>query len=101
MGPFRRRAEAGREADGACAVAAPDGCGNGASGRMKSRKWGGVFAPQIQDRSVARLATWVRQGRIRYHEEILDGLEQAPDSIAGLYRGENSGKRLIRVLHAA
>jgi len=51
--------------------------------------------------AVARLATWVRQGRIRYHEEILDGLEQAPDSIAGLYRGENSGKRLIRVLHAA
>ena len=45
----------------------------------------------------AALAKWVREGRIRYREDVLDGLEQAPGSIAGLYRGENLGKRLIRV----
>ncbi len=43
------------------------------------------------------LAEWVRAGKIHYREEILDGIEQAPDSIAGLYRGENLGKRLIRI----
>ena len=43
------------------------------------------------------LADWVRNGLIRYREDILDGIEQAPGSIAGLYRGENLGKRLIRV----
>ncbi len=53
---------------------------------------------QFQE-AVARLAPWVRDGRLRYREEILDGLEQAPDAIAGLYRGENLGKRLIRVGH--
>jgi NADPH-dependent curcumin reductase CurA len=39
----------------------------------------------------------VRAGEISYREDILEGIEQAPDSIAGLYRGENLGKRLIRI----
>ena len=47
--------------------------------------------------AVARLSAWVREGRIRYREEFLDGLEAAPDAIAGLYRGENLGRRLIRL----
>ena len=47
--------------------------------------------------AVAALAQWVRAGKIRYREDILDGIEHAPDSIAGLYRGENLGKRLIRL----
>jgi NADPH-dependent curcumin reductase len=51
------------------------------------------------EEAVAKLAAWVRDGSLRYREDILDGMEQAPDSIAGLYRGENGGKRLIRVRH--
>lgn len=43
------------------------------------------------------LAQWVRAGAIRYREDVLEGLEQAPGSIAGLYRGENLGKRIIRI----
>lgn len=46
----------------------------------------------------ADLATWVRQGLIRYEEDVLDGIDHAPDAIAGLYRGENLGRRLIRVI---
>ena len=49
---------------------------------------------------MSRLAAWIRDGRLRYREEILDGLDKTPDAIAGLYRGENLGKRLIRVDHA-
>ncbi len=40
---------------------------------------------------------WVRNGQIRYREDILDGIEQAPGSIAELYRGKNLGKLLIRI----
>jgi NADPH-dependent curcumin reductase CurA len=47
----------------------------------------------------ADLATWVRGGQLHYLEEVLDGIAHAPDAIAGLYRGDNMGKRLIR-LHA-
>jgi hypothetical protein len=43
------------------------------------------------------LTPWVRQGMIRYREDILEGIEHAPGAIAGLYRGENFGKRLIRI----
>ncbi|HVC62810.1 MAG TPA: NADP-dependent oxidoreductase [Acetobacteraceae bacterium] len=49
------------------------------------------------DEAIAQLAHWVRQDRLRYEEEILDGIEQAPDAIARLYRGENMGKLLVRV----
>jgi hypothetical protein len=45
----------------------------------------------------ADLARWLREGRLQYVEDVLDGIEQAPDAIAGLYRGENLGKRLIRL----
>jgi len=45
----------------------------------------------------AKLAQWVREGKLQYEEDILDGIEHAPDAIAGLYRGENLGKRLIRL----
>lgn len=48
-------------------------------------------------KALVELATWVRSGRIHYREDILDGLERAPGSIARLYRGENSGKLLIRL----
>jgi NADPH-dependent curcumin reductase CurA len=43
------------------------------------------------------LEGWVRSGAIRYREDLLEGIEQAPGSIAGLYRGENLGKRVIRI----
>lgn len=49
------------------------------------------------EEAVARLAAWVRGGQLRYREEIRDGLEHAPDAIASLYRGDNLGKRLIRL----
>jgi NADPH-dependent curcumin reductase CurA len=47
--------------------------------------------------ALRELEGWVRAGHIRYREDILDGIEHAPGSIAGLYRGENLGKRLIRI----
>lgn len=43
------------------------------------------------------LAQWIRAGQLRYVEDILEGIEHAPGAIAGLYRGENQGKRLIRI----
>lgn len=47
--------------------------------------------------SVAQLADWVRAGALRYREDILSDIAACPDALAGLYRGENSGKRIIRL----
>lgn len=49
------------------------------------------------EEAVAKLAAWVREGKLKYREEIVDGIAAAPDAIASLYRGENLGKRLIRL----
>jgi NADPH-dependent curcumin reductase CurA len=49
------------------------------------------------ERSAATLADWVRAGRLRYEEDILDEPEACPDALAGLYCGENRGKALIRI----
>ena len=51
------------------------------------------------EEAITRLAPWIRAGKLRYREEILEGIATAPDAIAGLYRGENLGKRLIRLQH--
>lgn len=48
-------------------------------------------------RARSDLARWLRAGRLQYLEDVLDGIEHAPGAIAGLYRGENLGKRLIRL----
>ncbi|MCZ0952212.1 MAG: NADP-dependent oxidoreductase [Rhodospirillaceae bacterium] len=52
---------------------------------------------QHYSKALRQLESWVRSKQLRYREDIIDGIEQAPDAIAGLYRGENLGKRLIRI----
>lgn len=65
----------------------------------RARMQGFVIFDHADHYPVARrdLAGWLREGRLRYQEDVLDGIEQAPDAIAGLYRGDNLGKRLIRI----
>jgi NADPH-dependent curcumin reductase len=40
---------------------------------------------------------WVRGGRLKYREDIVDGLENAPSAFLGLLQGRNFGKLLVRV----
>jgi len=67
---------------------------------VKSARMEGFLVFDYESRTheaVPQLAQWVREGRLRYREDILAGLDKAPDAIAGLYRGENLGKRLIKL----
>jgi NADPH-dependent curcumin reductase CurA len=60
----------------------------------------GFIAPDYQDRwgeAFAQLGEWIRDGRLRHREHVLEGIEQAPGAIAMLYRGENMGKLVIRL----
>jgi NADPH-dependent curcumin reductase CurA len=43
------------------------------------------------------LSRCIRNGSVRYREEILEGLHEAPGAIARLYRGDNSGKLLVHL----
>lgn len=54
------------------------------------------FASQ-QPEFLAEVGPLVREGRIKYREDIVDGLEKAPRALIGLLRGENFGKVIVRV----
>jgi NADPH-dependent curcumin reductase CurA len=43
------------------------------------------------------VSTWIKEGRIKYREDIVEGLENAPRALIGLLRGENFGKVVVRV----
>ncbi len=43
------------------------------------------------------MSAWVKEGTVRYREEILEDLESAPQGLIGLLRGENFGKLVVRV----
>jgi NADPH-dependent curcumin reductase CurA len=45
----------------------------------------------------AQAAEWVRDGRLRYRETIVEGIENAPRAFLGLFQGENIGKMLVKV----
>jgi NADPH-dependent curcumin reductase CurA len=43
------------------------------------------------------LAGWIAEGRLVIREDIVEGLERAPAALVGLLRGDNVGKRMVRV----
>jgi NADPH-dependent curcumin reductase CurA len=54
------------------------------------------FAARYEE-AVAALAGWIREEKLKYREDILQGIEAAPASIAMLYAGENRGKLIIKL----
>jgi NADPH-dependent curcumin reductase len=54
------------------------------------------FASQMPQ-FLADMSAWLREGRLKYKEDITDGLENAPRELIGLLRGRNFGKKIIRV----
>ena len=60
----------------------------------------GFIVSDHNDRAPAFLqevAPLVAQGRIKYREDIVDGLDAAPSALVGLLEGKNFGKLIVRV----
>ncbi|MDB5369759.1 MAG: putative oxidoreductase YncB [Roseomonas sp.] len=43
------------------------------------------------------MAGWIAEGKVRYREDVVEGLDRAPEAFAGLLEGRNFGKLLVRV----
>ncbi len=50
-----------------------------------------------EEEALTQLSNWVKEGKIRYLEDIVDGLENAPEAFMGLLEGKNFGKLVVRV----
>ncbi|HEX2769305.1 MAG TPA: NADP-dependent oxidoreductase [Geobacteraceae bacterium] len=44
-----------------------------------------------------QMSAWLAEGRIKYREDIVDGLENAPEAFIGLLEGKNFGKLVVRI----
>lgn len=44
-----------------------------------------------------QMSAWVRSGHVKFREDVVDGLENAPQAFIGLLEGKNFGKLVVRV----
>lgn len=43
------------------------------------------------------MSQWIADGQVTWQETIVEGLENAPDAFIGLFRGENTGKMVVKL----
>ena len=54
------------------------------------------FADQ-QTEFAAAMKRWLAEGKVKYREDVVEGLANAPQAFIGLLRGENFGKVVVKV----
>jgi NADPH-dependent curcumin reductase CurA len=47
---------------------------------------------------LTEMSSWLRDGKLKYREDIVDGFENLPKAFIGLFHGENTGKRIVKVV---
>jgi len=63
----------------------------------------GFIVRQFADRfpqGIAQMAQWMREGKLKYREHIIEGFENVPRALIGVLSGDNTGKMLVRFAEA-
>ncbi len=55
------------------------------------------FVREMYKDFLREMSAWIAEDRIRYREDIVDGLEHAPEAFIGMLEGRNFGKLVVRV----
>ncbi len=55
------------------------------------------FVPTHHDAFLRDMSAWVQDGAVRYREDVVEGLENAPEAFRGLLTGAYTGKLLVQV----
>ena len=66
------------------------------TGRRRVRTQGDV-PESIYVRRPAETQAWLAEGRLKGREDIAEGFETFPDALLRLFRGDNTGKLLLKV----
>jgi NADPH-dependent curcumin reductase CurA len=56
------------------------------------------YAPRWSE-FAGEMGEWVRDGKVKDREDIVFGLENAPEAFIGLLQGRNFGKLVIQLAH--
>jgi len=64
-------------------------------GRVRMEGFVGGDFPHLMERFHADMTGWLKSGKIKYQETVLDGFDRAPEGLIGLFEGKNTGKMLI------
>jgi NADPH-dependent curcumin reductase CurA len=67
---------------------------------VRQAKVEGFLVFQFADRyeaALRELTAWVKSGRLRYREEVAEGIENAAGAFLSMLRGGNTGKQLVRI----
>ena len=51
----------------------------------------------LRDRFIADVGGWIGEGRIKWEETVMDGIDAAPDAFIGLFTGSNTGKMVVKL----
>jgi NADPH-dependent curcumin reductase CurA len=51
----------------------------------------------LQDQFLSDMRGWISEGKIKYRETIMQGIEQAPAALIGLLEGANTGKMMVQL----
>jgi NADPH-dependent curcumin reductase len=54
------------------------------------------YAPRFAE-AENDMVPWIKEGRLTYQEDILDGIERMPEALIRLYDSKNHGKQLVRI----
>ncbi|MBI36907.1 MAG: NADP-dependent oxidoreductase [Alphaproteobacteria bacterium] len=46
---------------------------------------------------IEQMARWIKEGKLHYKEDILEGIDKAPEAFLKLFKGQNFGKQIIKV----
>jgi NADPH-dependent curcumin reductase CurA len=47
--------------------------------------------------ALTQLTRWLKEGKLRYTETIVEGFDKLPDAFLGLFSGKNIGKMIVKV----
>ena len=51
----------------------------------------------LQGQFMTEMGGWIKDGKIKWEETVMDGIEKAPDAFMGLFSGANAGKMLVKL----
>ncbi len=66
-------------------------------GRINLRGFVATDFMHLYDQFRSDMTGWLKDGRVKYQETILDGIANAPTALIGLMNGVNSGKMLVKL----